>query len=226
MSLIEKYRRLSQLPRREDRAKIHMIGPDVMGEEWEDFLDNDEDIVHRIRNYLEAIGDTDIRRGDVFVVEDDLNEDEQADSGKFSALSPTRFVRWEIDYEGSPEVRFLPTELQVTEEFPLHYWDEVFDNPREMYVPFHYWDHFRGVVEDLVIEPLADDPDRLGTSFVARDGKTYYIISKSGDSVRSFRKSINDLEYYEIKNNRADSEYDYDAILFVPGIVTPTPNLF
>ena len=109
--LADRYRRLSLLPRQPDRAKIHLIGPGILHEEWEDLLD-DPDIIQTIMDYLRANNggvEPDLRRGDVLVVEDYLEEEERVDTGKFSASGPLlhggvnepSFIPWNNDPEGN-----------------------------------------------------------------------------------------------------------------------------
>lgn len=67
----------------------------------------------------------DVQRGDIVVLEDHLDDSQLNNNGKM-AYNGKHLISWKL-YEGR---RFLPVEFQAIIEFPIHYWDDAFDNPQ------------------------------------------------------------------------------------------------
>ena len=224
-SLAQRFRRLSQLPRRPDRAKIHFLPrgavPSLSEEDWEDVAEGNEELLA----YLQQ---RDLRRGDIIVVEEHLEDDERRDRGKL-AFDGEEIVSWNFDED---RARFLPRQFQVVKEFPLQYWSEVFDNPDEALVPFDFSRRLEGL-SDLRIHTIRAPRGIMKTiPFQDQQGQVYYILGDENNFMGDFERVLPHLDYFGVLNPRSGS-YDYfsaerlpggvdaDRVLFIPSVGTP-----
>ena len=211
LTLSQRYRQEASLPRRTDKAKIYFIPsgtfPIFQEEDWEDLPDIEQEH-DKVLSYLRQ-QDPDIRRGDIIVIEEQLDENNRGDIGKF-AFDDEKIISWNSDPE-SPGARFLPEEFQVITEFPIHYWSEAFDDSSEMHVPFD----FRQNIAQPEIYPFP------GTSMLALSFRDkYHILGEEYGTDGLFIEEIKNLKYFSVTNYPFHN-LDTNHLLIAPNVYTP-----
>lgn len=211
--LADRFRQLSRLPRQNNRAKIFFIPRGLFSifadDEWVSLPDIEEEH-DRVLNYLRQQGD--LRRGDIIIVEERLDDSNRADLGKF-AFDGEKIIRWTCDPECS-DGRFIPEEFQVIMEFPIRYWDNAFDSPDDMYVPFDVAQHLPNITSANIYPAKGFEPflQMEALPFLGRDGQVYYIIGSTTSSNYDFDTDVKHQKYFEVVD---------DYTLEYPNVCTP-----
>ncbi len=192
-----KMRQLAALPRRPNRAHVHLI-------QYDDFyFDYDVDELPEItsNDALHAFlskPNIDLKRGDFVCYDFYLG---YRNEGK-AIYDGTKIVDLSFDPD---DYGSIPEEFQVIVEFPPMYWSEVIDNNNN--VPFNFKMNIGHVnADDIIVLMLDNKKYLLAIPVMDSNGLYYYIFDhKIVDHVRdaapSFIKNLLDTKWLQFYDN-------------------------